>query len=178
MDTAVVLLTCALCVQVAASDLYARRVSNRWLLAALAILAVLMAWQGADAARWAHAGLGMACAAILLPCYAVGWMGAGDVKFFAVLGALLGGAAPLLPVWIIASLLAGVHAMAVLAAPGMSARMPLPLRFALENTQARLHLWPPRQRMLAARGGRRGIPYATYLALATLLVILPGGPGA
>ncbi|MDG2524444.1 prepilin peptidase [Stenotrophomonas sp. HITSZ_GD] len=178
MDTAIALLTCALCVQVAVSDLYARRVSNRWLLTALALLAALLVAQGADAARWGHAALGLACAAILLPCYAIGWMGAGDVKFFAVLGALLGGAAPLLPVWIIASLLAGLHAMAVLAAPGVSARMPLGLRFALENTQARLQAWPPHQRMLAARRGRRGIPYATYLALAALLVVLQGGMAA
>jgi prepilin peptidase CpaA len=178
MDMSLALLTSALCIQVAVSDLYARRVSNRWLLTALVIGIALLAWQGADATRWGHAGLGFLCAAILVPCYAIGWMGAGDVKFFAVLGALLGGPAALLPVWIVASLFAGLHAMAVLAAPGIGARIPLGLRFALENTQARLQAWPPHQRMLAARHGRRGIPYATYLALATLLLLLLGGPGA
>jgi Flp pilus assembly protein protease CpaA len=42
----------------------------------------------------------------LLPFYALRWMGAGDVKFFAVLGLMLGWQA-LLPVWLVASLAAG-----------------------------------------------------------------------
>ncbi len=178
MDTPTTLLACALCVQVAASDLYARRVSNLALMTALAILAALLCWQGVDAARWGAAGLGLLCAAVLLPCYAIGWMGAGDVKFFAVLGALLGGPGPLLPVWIIASLMAGLHAMTVLYAPAITSRFPLGLRFALENSHARLQAWPAHQRMLAARRGRRGIPYAAYLSLATVLLLLSGGPGA
>lgn len=174
MDTLATALLGVLCVQVASSDLYARRVSNRWLLACLALLVLLLCWQGAGMARWREAGLGLLCAAALLPFYAMGWMGAGDVKFFAVLGALLGPAL-LLPVWILASLAAGVHAICVMSAPRILTRVPLGLRFVVENTQGRLHAWPPHQRMLAARHGRRGIPYAAYLAVAACAVVFTGG---
>jgi len=177
MDTYVASLACVLCVQVAASDLYARRVSNRWLLAALAVLVGILLWRGAEAAQWRAAGMGLLCAAALLPCYAIGWMGAGDVKFFALLGALFGPHG-LLPIWIIASLLAGMHAVAVMTSPALKTWMPLPLRFAVENSQSRLQAWPPHQRMLAARRGRQGIPYAAYLAAAALACIFTGGLGA
>lgn len=50
----------------------------------------------------------------LLAFYAMGLMGAGDVKFAAALGLWLG-PWPLLWVWVSASLLAGAHALALLA---------------------------------------------------------------
>lgn len=80
----------------------------------------------------------MAFVALLL-FYATRLMGAGDVKFAGALG-LWVGLQPLLPIWIGASLLAGVHAAVAL----------LRLRGA------------PREKF------RRHIPYAAYMALATL----------
>ena len=79
--------------QVAISDLYARRVSNRWLLCVgmVALGGLLWMWavRGAPFPGMHLAGAVVGLAA-LLPFYALGWMGAGDVKYFAVLGLLLG----------------------------------------------------------------------------------------
>lgn len=158
-----------LCELTILSDLYAHRVRNAWLLAALLLGAgwLMSAWmQGIAGPPWAAlAGLLTGLLA-LLPFYIAGWMGAGDVKFFATIGFLLGGKA-LLPVWIIASLLGGVHALvAVLARqwkfPSMSV-------LSIVHERAReSRLW---QRVLVARQGRRGLPYAAYMAMGTLLTL-------
>lgn len=166
------------CMGVIASDLYARRVSNRWLLAGLAVGVLLHvdAWRLGQAGFPGSALLGLAVGLVaLLPFHAVGWMGAGDVKFFSVIGFLLGWQA-LLPVWIIASLLAGAHATAaVLARYRDGAWIPLHLQLFLHGTQVRpgVHGWWAR--MLAARQGRKGIPYAAYLGIGVLAWILVPG---
>lgn len=160
--------------QVAYTDLYARRVPNRVLLAAavagtVAMLALPSASTGlADAMAGLLLGL-----ALLLPFHLIGWMGAGDVKLFSVLGLLLGGNA-LLPLWIIASLLSGVHAAAWIATKsgllqGFIARSPAVIRaYTLVNESSLII------KMKASREGRTGIPYATYLGIATLLVVFTG----
>jgi len=87
------LLAMGVCLRIAISDLYARRVPNTWLLAACAIAVPLIIAGQFNATRtaWAPHLLGAVVGLLaLLPFYAVRWMGAGDVKFFAVLG---------LPVW-------------------------------------------------------------------------------
>lgn len=160
------------------SDFYARRVPNRWLLLALAVGALLHAhaWLAGQAGFPVAALLGLGIGLVaLLPFYAIGWMGAGDVKFFAVLGFLLGWRA-LLPIWIGASLLAGVHALLALSGPHLVAQLatvtPLRLQFCLQNGRTRLSRNGGWQRMQAARQGRHGIPYAAYLAIATLALLL------
>jgi len=163
-----------LCLQVCATDLYARRVSNRALIAALLAAAGILLLDGADGLQWRQAGLGLACGLLLLPCYAIGWMGAGDVKFFAVLGALLGPAA-LLPVWIGASLLAGLHALYVISAARLAMHLPLTLRLAAHSVQAHPASRAWQTRLHHARQGRRGIPYAAYLGIFAILVVLEGG---
>lgn len=99
---------------------------------------------------------------VMLICYAAGWMGAGDVKFAAALG-LWVGLPPLLPIWIGAALLAGMHA----------------------TLWALLLRWPYFPRLFAAMSGRPGpashpdneagqperqrhVPLAAYLALASV----------
>ncbi|MGE8240952.1 MAG: prepilin peptidase, partial [Stenotrophomonas indicatrix] len=87
------LLAMGVCLRIAISDLYARRVPNTWLLAACAIAVPLIIAGQFNATRtaWAPHLLGAVVGLLaLLPFYAVRWMGAGDVKFFAVLGLLLG----------------------------------------------------------------------------------------
>jgi len=161
-------------VQVAIHDLYARRVSNRGLLLATGVALVALAWQ------WWMAGRGFPGTHLLgfvlgllslLPFYAIGWMGAGDVKYFAVLGLLLG-AAPLLPIWIIASLLAGAHATCVIVArriaPALSHSGPRP---GTDNAVSR-RLQPVIAQWRQARQGRVGIPYAAYLAFASMWWVL------
>jgi len=161
-------------VQVAIHDLYARRVSNRGLMLATSLALVALAWQWLIAGRGfpgTHL-LGVALGLLwLLPFYAVGWMGAGDVKYFAVLGLLLG-AAPLLPIWIIASLLAGAHAMCVIVARRMA---PVFSRHALTTGSSgpvTRRLQPVITQWRHARQGRVGIPYAAYLAFASLWWVL------
>jgi prepilin peptidase CpaA len=99
-----------------------------------------------------------------LPLYALGIMAAGDVKFFAVLGLLLG-QLTLLPVVLMGSLLAGIHAVLFCAVrAGM-----LP---ALQIVAMQMARWQLYRRILEKRGNRAGIPYAAYLACGAVLVIM------
>lgn len=168
------LLAILLSIQVAISDLYARRVSNRWLLAALAIAGAwllgrwVLAGAGFPGTHLLGLGLGLA---VLLPFYAIGWMGAGDVKFFAVLGFLLGAPA-LWPVWLIASLLAGVHAVCVLLGRRLQIALPARALMLREAAQGPLQRHPAWRQALLARQGRHGIPYAAYLAAGAVVSVL------
>ena len=154
---------------IAASDLYARRVPNRWLLATLLLGATSLglSWMmGTGGPPW-PALLGLLLGlGVLLPVYLFGWMGAGDVKFFATLGFLLGAKA-LLPIWMVGSLLAGMHAAAVL----VSRYWPHRAAPAWPTAPAWLAMSPLRQRIAAARQGRQGVPYAAYLAVGALVVV-------
>lgn len=76
----------------------------------------------------------------MLLFYALGLMGAADVKFAAALGLWIG-PWPLLWVWVGASLLAGVHALALL-------------------------VW--RSRTGLPRTRKREIPYAAHMAMVTM----------
>jgi len=155
---------------IALSDLYARRVPNKWLAAALllATVATTLSWiSGVTPLAWPSLS-GFAIGLVsMLPFYAIGWMGAGDVKFFATLGFLLGARA-LLPIWLIACLMTGIHAFAIL-----MLRMPR-IAYAPGIATVRQHLSssPLWQRSLQARQGRAGQPHATYLGIATILVVL------
>jgi prepilin peptidase CpaA len=102
----------------------------------------------------------------MLPFYAIRWMGAGDVKFFATLGFLLGAKA-LLPIWIIGSLLCGVHACAVLALRAAPRWAP---QVAVWQDSVQASAWY--QRILEPRQGRQGLPYAAYLGIGTVVQVL------
>lgn len=164
-------LAIGMCLRVAISDLYARRVPNTWLLAALSVGALVMAvqaLQGEASPPVLQGVLGLLIGLVaLLPFYVVRWMGAGDVKFFAVLGFLLGWTA-LLPIWVGASLLAGMHVLVIFAARGAARFMPVRL-LALQQ-QTCNH--PAIRQMQQARQGRVGIPYAAYLAFAAISWLL------
>jgi prepilin peptidase CpaA len=156
-----------LCLAIAGFDLYARRVPNVLLLLCLVIqlLVLGLTKPTLEPSLVGHAlGLGVGLL-VLLPFYVFGWMGAGDVKFFAVLGFFLG-VTPLLPIWIIASLLAGLHALVLI-----GARHYLQPLHALQKllTQWQGSHWG--QRIVQARAGRQGLPYAAYLAIAALMVV-------
>lgn len=103
--------------------------------------------------------------AILLIFYAAGLMGAGDVKFGGALG-LWVGLQPLLPIWIGASLLAALHALLWLALR----RWPVFPRLALA-------LSGPAHHDDGVRRKPRPIPYAAYLALATVAWMVWRQPG-
>nr|WP_093139648.1 prepilin peptidase [Pseudoxanthomonas sp. GM95] len=156
----------ALSLQVAISDLYARRVSNRVLLCAIGGAGICYVSGVAGPLSGVDGMLGF-CAGLvaMLPFYAMRVMGAGDVKFFAVLGLLLGWKA-LLPVWVVASLMAGVYALCVLSWRRVEIWIPSGWSVALvRHVPSCVAL---RGKVLAARQGRQGIPYATCLAMAAM----------
>lgn len=141
-------------------DYLFRRVPNNLLLIAMAVqLGCLVIFgSGLNGVSWTIAlsgfGLGLG---FFLPLYALRAMAAGDVKFFALLGLLLGASA-LVPVFLIGSAIAGVHAVAI----GL---WRLGLAPSLQVMTLRVARWTLYQRILEKRGNRIGIPYAAYLAL-------------
>ncbi|MET3653643.1 A24 family peptidase [Dyella japonica] len=152
------------------SDVYARRVPNAWLVATL-LTAIAMAFlqklSGASQVSW-PSPLGLATGLIsMLPFYAIRWMGAGDVKFFATLGFLLGARA-LLPIWVMGCLMTGVHATCVLLL-----RMPrIACAPGIVSVHQHLRAWPLWRRAQHARQGRVGLPHAAYLAIAAIVTVL------
>lgn len=168
------LLAVLLSLRIAISDLYARRVPNAWLaVAASAGAAWLLGSQiaGAGTPLLPHLGGAVLGLAALLPFYLLGWMGAGDVKYFAVLGLLLGWHA-LLPLWLASSLLAGAHVLGLLLARQLAAALPLRLQLLRERAVQQWQRRPVAQGMRGARQGRVGIPYAAYLAFATVVLVV------
>ncbi|WP_027801381.1 A24 family peptidase [Paraburkholderia dilworthii] len=105
------------CAWVAICDYRSRRISNALVVIGL-ITAFTCALLGISpfgiAASRAAAGAAVGLVA-LLPFFAIGVMGAADVKVFAVLGAWCGVHA-LLGLWAVASVVAGLHAVWVLVA--------------------------------------------------------------
>lgn len=99
----------------------------------------------------AQAGLGAVVGfAALLPFFLLGVMGAADVKVFAALGAWCGAAA-LVDLWIVASIAAAVHAIALV----VTARV--------RSGAGAWVLWRNAQPTFAI-GARRATPYAALLA--------------
>jgi len=163
------ILAMLLSVTVIFSDTCMRRVPNLWLLAALLVgtLALALPDGWVASGHWATPWIGLLAGfLVLLPMYACGWMGAGDVKFFATLGFLLGARA-LLPIWVIGSLLCGVHALLV-----VMARAPMVQMLPGWNTvQLRYADSAWAQRLARARGNRQGLPYAAYLGIGALITL-------
>lgn len=164
-------------IAIAAMDLRLRKVRNWMVLLGLGmgLITLLGNAQPFQVPPW-KALLGMLVAfAALLPFYALRWMGAGDVKFAAVIGLWLGLSPALLAIWLGGSLLAGVHGVLVLAwrraqatstAHWLQARMPLHLAAVLT---------PPDHHALPTDGKRvltRSIPYAGYMALTAIWLLL------
>lgn len=164
------------CCAAIVADVFFRRVFNWLVILGLLVKSVALA-VAADVSpvfvqQWsaALAGLGLAFI-FMLAFYIFRAMGAGDVKFFAVLGFWLG-TAPLLPIWVMGSLLAGVHALVGYCCRTGAFGQWLVLQSCAQVAISRV---PVLQRMehwvAAVRGGRRGIPYAAYLAVAALVYV-------
>ncbi len=118
----------------------------------------------------------------LLPFYAMRWMGAGDVKFAAVMGLWFGLSPYLLAIWLGGSVLAGVHGIAVLAwrrlqvsgyGAWLQAHLPVAWSTALTPAAPAVH---PTTAATGRRVIERSIPYAGYMALIGIWIVLRTGP--
>ncbi len=152
------------------TDLAYRKVPNAVLAATLVAVCLVLLFGHMPEPALASRMLGFAIGLlVMLPVYALGRMGAGDVKFFAVTG-LFTGPLGLVTVWIVGSLLAFAHALLVRAEAGT--------------------VWATwRNRvdgLLQRRAGvtatvvakqvaeKRGIPYAAYLAMGLIVWMVSG----
>ncbi|WP_080650099.1 prepilin peptidase [Delftia acidovorans] len=166
---------------IAAMDLRIRRVRNWMVVLGLATGAGALASgaQPFQVSAWnALAGM-LAGFAVLLPFYALRWMGAGDVKFGAVAGLWFGWGFDLLLIWTGGSLLAGLHGVLVLSLrhlrdspTGLWLQARLPLSSAALSWTARLAPLGTTPRPAGATDGprqpQRSIPYAGYMAIAAI----------
>ena len=143
------------CLIIAKNDFIVRRINNRLLLAALAVqLAWLLLSQFVPSAQvFAYMGWSQALAGffislmVFVPLWKLRIVGAGDAKLIAILGLLLGFAG-LWQVVLVATVLTGLHAVAVVWLKGVK--------------QARAQWWQENPQT------RRGVPYGAYLALTAL----------
>lgn len=168
-------------IAIAVMDLRVRKVRNWMVLLGVGMGLAALAGniQPFQVPTW-KALLGMFVAfAALLPFYALRLMGAGDVKFAAVVGLWLGFSPYLLAIWVGGSLLAGIHGLLVLArrrlqssATGSWLQAHLPLRAAM--------LLFTLDERVASKGEprpiERSIPYAGYMALTAIGLVLAVKP--
>ena len=167
-------------IAIAAMDLRLRKVRNWMVLLGLATgLAALFSAHPFQISLWRGLTGMLVAFAALLPFYALRWMGAGDVKFAAVIGLWFGLSPNLLFIWLGGSLLAGLHGLAVVSwrvlcaspwAGWLQARLPLPLGSALAAMPSTPAAPSGKQSI------RRSIPYAGYLAIAAICMLLSTGP--
>ncbi|MCW3479240.1 prepilin peptidase [Neisseriaceae bacterium JH1-16] len=139
---------------VAAFDALQRRVPNGLILAGMFFALVILLFGGRlGGVGWASSLLGLTVGLLaFLPFFFFGLMGAGDVKFFSIIGLWLGASA-LLAVWMMASIMAGLQALLWLA---------LSISFGKERSwiSIRMHAWRLNK-----------IPYASYLAVSAGLTV-------
>lgn len=143
---------------IAVMDLRSRKVKNWMVLLGLAtgLVALFSGAQPLQVSAWnGLAGMAVAFAA-LMPFHALRWMGAGDVKFAAVAGLWFGLSPDLLAIWLGGSLLASLHGLAVLAWR----------KWRLGSVQLTLN----------PQAMQRSIPYAGYMALVAIWLLLRTGP--
>lgn len=172
VDESLLVALAAICTATIVSDFFFRRVFNWLIVAGLAIKAGVLVFLACSpsivSTAWSDSLLGLVLGLVfLVPLYAFRAMGAGDVKFFALLGFWLG-VANLLPVWILGSVLAGVH---VLATVIYGQRIGFFLRW-LPVPALLAQGWEKvRRAVLKVRGSRQGVPYAAYMGLGVLLMV-------
>lgn len=156
-----------LCIAIIVCDLLFRRVPNKLLLVALVVHAgfLLVTGHGIGGIDMLHSLIGGILGfALFIPLYAFRVMGAGDVKFFALLGLLLG-PQHLFMLWLVGSLLAGIHAVIACFSKTDIASM-WPIWHEIHRKLSSTALY---QKMLTKQAGRKGIPYAAYLAIAAVV---------
>lgn len=168
---------------IAAMDLRIRKVRNWMVLLGLATgaAALFSGAQPFQVSAWGGLGGMVAAFATLLPFYALRWMGAGDVKFAAVMGLWFGLSPDLLTIWLGGSLLAGLHGLLVLGwralrrsawGSWLQAWLPgsLAMAFAMPPAPLQESTTPDGKRAI-----QRSIPYAGYMAIVAIWVVIRTG---
>ncbi|MDF3837000.1 prepilin peptidase [Cupriavidus basilensis] len=152
------------------TDLAYRKVPNAVLAATLAAVCMVLLFGHVPEPGLASRLLGFVIGLlVMLPFYALGRMGAGDVKFFAVTG-LFTGPVGLVTVWVVGSLLACAHALLASAQAGT-------VRAAWRDRIAgllRRQAVATAPAAMAQMAQARGIPYAAYLAVGLLVWMVSG----
>ena len=151
------------------TDLRSRRISNRLVITGLVAGCFLNTLRGGwTSLGWSLAGalLGLA---LFLPFFALGGMGAGDVKLLACLGSILG-PHDLVAVALVGALIGGVMALVVAAASGR-------LLATLRGIGQLFAFWisgglRPSPVLNLGNPGALKIPYAVPVAAGTLAVLL------
>jgi len=159
-------------IAIAVIDLRMRKVRN-WMVLLGLVAGTWALFSGAQpfqVSPWNGLSGMLVAFAALLPLYALGWMGAGDVKFAAVIGLWLGLSTQLLAIWLGGSLLAGLHGLAVVGWPilqqsslGLWLQTHLGL-LAHRASPTPLHL------NFKQRDRKRSIPYAGYMAITAIVL--------
>ena len=136
------------------SDLFTMRISNKLVLALVAVFVVLAIYVGLPLdVIGMHLAVAAGTLAVALAFFSLGWIGGGDGKLIAATALWLG-LGQLLPYLIYASLLGGALTLLLLAAR----RYPLPERLRAIGWIDRLH------------DVKTGVPYGIALAIAAILV--------
>ncbi|RQO34660.1 hypothetical protein DBR37_09750 [Herminiimonas sp. KBW02] len=165
-----IVLLIVFCVFIIGYDFLFRRVPNSLLLTALLVHSGYMLYAragvlGTDLSQ-SLIGAGVALL-VFVPLYAMRAMGAGDVKLLIVLGAVLG-VSGLLTVWLIGSLIAGLHALLFYASQIWVGFIPPVIHRVVQQVgQSDFY-----QRVVTVRQGRKGAPYAAYLAIGVLFHLM------
>jgi prepilin peptidase CpaA len=160
----------ALLLLAAHSDWRERRVPNRVVVAlALAGVATAGTRGGVTGAAEALAAVALGVA-VLLPPYALGWMGAGDVKLVAAAGSWLGATGTVhLVLW--SAVAGGVLSLAWLLSATRAER-----RAVRENLEG-LVLAGAQGRLERPRSSTSGVPYGVAIALAAAALLLQRAGG-
>jgi prepilin peptidase CpaA len=151
------------------TDLRSRRISNRLVMIGLVLGLVMNLCMGGWAGLgWSLLG-GLLGLAIFFPFFALGGMGAGDVKLLSCLGAVLG-PKDLLSVALVGAVIGGILALVVATVNGR-------LRSTLQGIGSLLAFWAtgglrPSPILNLDSPGTLKIPYAVPVAAGTLLVLL------
>lgn len=153
----------------AASDLTTRRIPNWVTLPGAALgLALQSYYGGFHGTLFSLAGTALGLGIFLL-LYLAGGMGAGDVKLFGAVGALVGPQALLL-VFVLTGLLGGIAAIGLAAVRGRL-RPVLGRTAQLLSNLARLHWKQVRQASSLDAPGALRLPYGAVIAAGTLVFL-------
>lgn len=169
-------------ITIAIMDLRIRKVSNWMVLLGLATgTAALFSGVQPFWVEPVGALIGMVVAfAALLPFYAIRWMGAGDVKFAAVIGLWFGLSPYLLAILLGGSILAGLHGLIIVTWRAFKksptgywirAHIPVVQKSIFAHAETNVHSQSETPIRI-----KRSIPYAGYLALCSIWVVIKIGP--